>query len=123
MKKIVLSKCAILFYAITCIRKYYLEEIWTEKIWAKVFKQTEKANKQWYGEKFSFFFYASNSSNIEEEIIKQINKLKPLDMEPCKAIPKKRFVSKEQNNCEEKISLTPQDRSGDIDWCKCVWEC
>ena len=44
-------------------------------------------------------------------------------MEPCKVIPKKLFVSKEQNNCEEEISLTPQDRIDDIDWCKCVWEC
>ena len=68
----------------------------------------------------SFFFDANNSSNIEEEIIKQISKLKPFDMEPCKVIPKKLFVSKEQNNCEEEISLTPQDRIDDIDWCKCV---
>ena len=72
---------------------------------------------------YQFFPDASNSSNIKEEIIQQINKLKPLDMEPCKAIPKKLFVLKEQNNCKEEISLTPQDRIGDIDWCKCVCEC
>ena len=68
------------------------------------------------------FFDASNSSDIEEEKIKQINTLKPFDMEPRKAIPKKPFVSKE-NNCEEEINFTPQDRIGNIDWCKCGCEC
>ena len=72
MKKIVLSKCAILFYAITCIRKYYLEEIWTEKIWAKVFKQTEKANKQWYGEKFSFFFMPATLQISKKRLLNKL---------------------------------------------------
>ena len=31
-------------------------------------------------------------------------------MEPRKAILKKHFVSKEENNCKEEIHLTPQDR-------------
>ena len=44
-----------------------------------------------------------NSSDIEEEI----NMLKPFGMEPPKAIPKKLFVSEEENNCKEEISLTP----------------
>ena len=59
-----------------------------------------------------FFSDASNSSDIEEEIIKQINTLKLFDMEPRKA--KKHFVSEEGNNCEEEISCTPQDRIGNI---------
>ena len=58
-----------------------------------------------------------NSSDIEEEIIKQINMLKPFCMEPPKAIPKKLFVSEEENNCKEEINLTLQNRIGNIDWC------
>ena len=65
------------------------------------------------------FFDTSSSSNIEEEIIKQINMLKPFDMEPRKAISKKPFVSKEKSNHEEEINLTPQGRIGNINWCKC----
>ena len=38
------------------------------------------------------FSDASNSSDIKEEIIKQINTLKPFNMEPRNAIPKKHFV-------------------------------
>ena len=51
------------------------------------------------------FTDANNTSDIKEEIIKQINTLKPFDMEPCKAIPKKNFVSEEENNCEKEINL------------------
>ena len=36
--------------------------------------------------------------------------LKPFGMEPPKAIPKKLFVSEEENNCKEEINLTPQNR-------------
>ena len=43
-------------------------------------------------------------------------------MEPCMAIPKKPFVSEEENNCEE-INLTQKDRIGNINWCKCGCEC
>ena len=68
------------------------------------------------------FFDSSNSSDIEKEIIKQINRLKPFDMEPCKAIPKKPFVSEEENKCEEEINLTTQERIGNISWCKCGYE-
>ena len=60
----------------------------------------------------------SNSSDMEQEIINQINTLKPFDMEPRKAIPKKSFVSEEENNYEEEINLTSQDRIGNIDWCR-----
>ena len=42
-------------------------------------------------------------------------------MEPRKCMPKKPFVSKEQNNCEEEINLTPQDSN--IDWCKSGFKC
>ena len=35
---------------------------------------------------------------------------------------KKHFVSEEENNCEEEINLTPQDRIANINWCKCVCE-
>ena len=44
-------------------------------------------------------------------------------MEPCKTIPKKPFALEEENNFEEEITLTTQDRIGNIDWCKCVCEC
>ena len=74
--------------------------------------------------KFSkFLFDASNSTDIKEEIIKQINKLKPLHMELGKAIPKEPFLSEEENNCEEEINLTPQDRIVNINWYKCRCEC
>ena len=62
------------------------------------------------------FSDASDSSNTEKEIIKQINMLKPFNMEPCKAVPKKLFVSEEESNCEGEISLTPQDKIGNINW-------
>ena len=69
------------------------------------------------------FTDASNTSDIEDEIIKQINTQKPFDVEPCKAIPKKHFVSEEENNCEKEINLIRQDRTGNIDWCKCGCKC
>ena len=65
------------------------------------------------------FSDASNSSDIKEKVVKQINILKLFDMEPYKAISKKHFVSEEENNCKEGTNLTPQDRIGNIDWCKC----
>ena len=71
----------------------------------------------------SFLDASSNSSNIEEEVTKQINKLKPFNMDPRKAISEKHFVSDKGNNCEEEINLIPQDRIGDIDSCKCRCEC
>ena len=40
----------------------------------------------------------SNSSDIDEEIIKQLNTPKTFDMEPRKAIPKKDFVLEEEIN-------------------------
>ena len=49
------------------------------------------------------FSDASNSSYIEEEIIKQIKTLKPFDMEPRKGIPKKPFVSEEENTVKKKL--------------------
>ena len=50
--------------------------------------------------------------------------LKPFDMEPGKAIPKKPFVSEEKNNCEKEVNLTtPQNSIGHIDLCKCGCEC
>ena len=61
------------------------------------------------------FSDARNSSDIKEEVIKQTNTLKSFYVEPRKAIPKKYFVSEEQNNCEEEINLTPKDRIGNID--------
>ena len=50
-----------------------------------------------------FFFYASNSSNIEEEIIKQINKLKPLDMEPCKLFLRNVLYRKNKITAKKKL--------------------
>ena len=42
-------------------------------------------------------------------------------MEPRETI-KKTFVSEKENNCEEEINLTPEDRTGNLDWCKCGCE-
>ena len=47
----------------------------------------------------------------------QISTLKPFHMETRNTIPKKHFVSGEENNCGEEINLAPQDRFGN--WCKC----
>ena len=69
-----------------------------------------------------YLFDASNSSGIEKEIIKQVNRLKPFDMELRKRNPKKPFVSEEENNCEEEINLTLQERISNINWCKCGCE-
>ena len=80
-----------------------------------MFKQIDKINRLRYGNKLlKFFSNASDSSNVEEEIVKQINTLKPFNVEPHKAITKKPFASEEENNCEEEINLTPQ-RIGNID--------
>ena len=59
--------------------------------------------------KKSFSDATRNSSDIEEEVIKQTNTFKPFDMEPRKAIPKKDFVLEKENNCEEEINLTRQN--------------
>ena len=47
------------------------------------------------------FSDASDSLDVKEDIIKQVNMLKTFDMEPGKAVPKKPFVSEVENNCEE----------------------
>ena len=62
-----------------------------------MFKQTDTVTKQWYGKKnySKSFSGASNSSDIKEEIVKQINMLKPFNMESCKAIP---LLLEEVNN-------------------------
>ena len=65
----------------------------------------------------------NNASDIEEEIIKQINTLKPFDMEPYKDIPKKNFALEEENKRQQKINLAPLDRIVNIDWRKCGCEC
>ena len=70
-----------------------------------------------------FFWCQQLFTDIKEEKIKQINNLKPFDMEPHEVIPKKRFVSEEKCNCKEEINAAPQDRIGNIDWCKCRCEC
>ena len=44
-------------------------------------------------------------------------------MEPGKAIPKKYLVLEEENNWEEEINLTPQDKIDNTDWCKCGYDC
>ena len=90
---------------ITGNRKSYLKETCTEKILTKCFKNKLAKLKSSDMEKncSKSFFDASNSSDIEDHIIKKINTLKIFDMEACKAIPKKHFVS-EENNSEEEIS-------------------
>ena len=72
-----------------------------------------------WGKLLKIFFQCLDSSGIKEEIIKKINPLKPFDMESRIAIPKKAFVSEEENYCDEEISFTQQDRIGNINWCKC----
>ena len=43
-------------------------------------------------------------------------------MEPCKAILKQPFISKEGNNCEQEINWS-QDGTDNNDWCKGGCEC
>ena len=40
-----------------------------------------------------------------------------------KYVQKKHFALEEENNCEEEINLTLQERIANIDWCKCGCEC
>ena len=35
---------------------------------------------------------------------------------------KKPIATEDENNCEEKINLTTQNRINNIDWCKCGCE-
>ena len=61
----------------------------------------------WYNFSKSFSD-ASNSSDIEEKVMRQVNMLKQFDMEP-KVIPKEPFVLEEENSSEEELTLTPQN--------------
>ena len=63
----------------------------------------------------SFSDASSNSSDIKEEVTKQVITLKQFDMEPPKAILKKKILLEKENSCEEEINLTAQDRTGNID--------
>ena len=98
-------------------RKSYLKEVCTKNIYFKFFKNklakliSSDMEKNWPK---SFSDTSSNSLDIEGEITKQINMLKPFDTEPHKAIPKKYFVLARGYNCEEEINLTQQDRIGNI---------
>ena len=81
---------------ITCKRKSDLKEICAEKICFKFFKNKlakliSSDIKKNCSKPFSHT--SSNSLDIEEEVTKQINTLKPFDMEPRKVIPQKHFVS------------------------------
>ena len=107
-KYIQLLKCIILFYVIVCKRKSYLKEYVLEKFWANNWQRQQA--KIWKKT------YARNLFLIPAT---QINTLKPFDMEPRKDISRKRFVSEEENNWEEEINLAPQDRIGNVGWCKC----
>ena len=78
------------FKLLTCKRKSYLKETCTEKIYFKFFKNKLTKLIRSYMEKNcskSFTDSSSNSSDIEEEVTKQINMLKSFDMEPRNAIP------------------------------------
>ena len=114
-----LSKCVILFYVIVCKRNSYrkdIEQTPSNKLTKLITSYIEKSCSKSFSD-------ASNSSDVEEEIIKQINTLKPFNMQPRKAIPKKTFVFEKENNCKGEINSTPQDRIGNIDWCKCGCKC
>ena len=71
----------------------------------------------------NLFLMPGNYSDIKEEINKQINTLKLFNMEPCNATPKKYFGLEEVGNCKEEINLKPQNKTVNIDWCKCGYEC
>ena len=114
-----LSKCVILFYVIVCKRNSYrkdIEQTPSNKLTKLITSYIEKSCSKSFSD-------ASNSSDVEEEIIKQINTLKPFNMQPRKAIPKKAFVFEKENNCKGEINSTQQDRIGNIDWCKCGCKC
>ena len=51
----------------------------------------------------SFSDASSDSSDIEEEVTKQVITLKPFDMEPRKAIPKKKFNWKKKIAVKKKL--------------------
>ena len=69
-----------------------------------MFKQADKVNRLRYGNKLlKFFSNASNSSNVEEEIIKQINTLTPFNVEPHKAITKKPLHLKKKITVKKKL--------------------
>ena len=79
-------------------------------VYFKSFKNKLAKLISWYGKKIAqnlFSDASTNSSDIKEEVTKQINTLKLFDMEPHKAIPKKHCVSEKENNGEEEINLTP----------------
>ena len=79
-------------------------------VYFKSFKNKLAKLISWYGKKIAqnlFSDASTNSSDIKEEVTKQINTLKLFDMEPHKAIPKKHCVSEKENNSEEEINLTP----------------
>ena len=131
------KKCLSIMMLI-CI-KQHLSDIWSsahekikdhwgwvgkkkKKTWVNVFKQADKVNTQWNGKKY--FSDATNSSGIEEKIIKQINTLISFEIEHRKAIiPKKPSASVEENNREEKTNLKPQEKIHIVDWYKCGYEC
>ena len=71
----------------------------------------------------NFFLMTATLQILKKRLLNKKNTLKPFDMELRKAIPKKLFVSEEENNCQEELNLTPQDKIGNIDWCKCEYEC
>ena len=76
--------------------KSYLKEICTEMVYFKSFKnklaKLISSNMEKNCSK-SFSDASTNSSDIKEEVTKQINTLKLFDMEPHKAIPEKHCVS------------------------------
>ena len=85
-------------------KRNYLKEPCTEKIFSNLLKQTDKINRQLYKKNCSKSFSDDiNCPDIEEEIIKQINMLKPFDMETRKAIPKKSFYRKRQITVKRKL--------------------
>ena len=65
---------------------------------------------------------AQNLFLIPATVIKQINTMKPFNMQPRAAVPYKTFVMEEENNFEEEISLASQDLIGNISCCKFLGE-
>ena len=62
-----------------------------------------------------FYFFEVGSSGpvslyitTKKRALKQINTLKPFDMESLNASREKYFVSEAKNNCEQEINLTSE---------------
>ena len=100
-------------------RKLYLRQICANKYWVNVLKQTHKVIKQWYGKRLLKNFYCCQQQFRYRRRAYETNKhAETIRYGTSKVIPKKPFVSEEENNCKKEINLTSKDKIGNIHWCK-----